>query len=111
LKDFELVIIGGGLASARVIKFQRDLRPDAQGLGDLSGHSELVVRGALSDRNLVGFYLKQGRLVASLALGQEKQTEEELQLLIKEQVVLDSDLLADPSTDIGSLLQPAANER
>jgi 3-phenylpropionate/trans-cinnamate dioxygenase ferredoxin reductase subunit len=79
--------------------------------GDLSGHSELVVRGSLSDRNLLGFYLKEGRLVASLAVGQEKQIEEELQLLIKQRVVLDSNLLIDPSTDISSLLQPAANER
>jgi NADPH-dependent 2,4-dienoyl-CoA reductase/sulfur reductase-like enzyme len=79
--------------------------------GDLSGHSELVVRGSLSDRNLLGFYLQQGRLVASLAVGQEKQTAEELQLLIKQQVVLDSNLLADLSTDISSLLKPAANER
>jgi NADPH-dependent 2,4-dienoyl-CoA reductase/sulfur reductase-like enzyme len=79
--------------------------------GDLSGHSELVVRGSLSDRNVLGFYLQQGRLVATLAVGQEKQTEEELQLLIKQQVVLDSELLADPSTDISSLLKPAANER
>jgi hypothetical protein len=79
--------------------------------GDLSGHSELVVRGSLSDGNLLGFYLQQGRLVATLAVGQEKQTEEELQLLIKQRVVLDSDLLADPSTEISSLLKPAANER
>ncbi len=43
--------------------------------GDLSGHSELVVRGSLSDHNLLGFYLQQGRLVATLAVGQEKQTE------------------------------------
>jgi NADPH-dependent 2,4-dienoyl-CoA reductase/sulfur reductase-like enzyme len=79
--------------------------------GDLSGHSELVVRGSLADTNLLGFYLQQGRLVASLAVGQEKQTEEELQLLIMQQVVLDSNLLVDPSTDISSLLKPAANER
>ena len=37
--------------------------------GDLSGQSELVVRGSLSDRNLLGFYLQQGRLVATLAVG------------------------------------------
>jgi NADPH-dependent 2,4-dienoyl-CoA reductase/sulfur reductase-like enzyme len=79
--------------------------------GDLSGHSELVVRGSLSDRNLLGFYLQHGRLVASLAVGQERQTEEEIRLLIKQQVVLDSNLLADPSTDIRSLLNAAPNER
>jgi NADPH-dependent 2,4-dienoyl-CoA reductase/sulfur reductase-like enzyme len=79
--------------------------------GDLSGHSELVVRGSLSDRTLLGFYLQHGRLVATLAVGQEKQTEEELQLLIKQQVVLDSNLLADPSADLSSLLKPAVNER
>jgi hypothetical protein len=50
-------------------------------------------------------------MVASLAVGQEKQIEEELQLLIKQRVVLDSTLLIDPSTDISPLLQPAANER
>jgi hypothetical protein len=37
--------------------------------GDLSDHSELVVRGSLSDRNPLGFYLQQGRLVATLAVG------------------------------------------
>jgi NADPH-dependent 2,4-dienoyl-CoA reductase/sulfur reductase-like enzyme len=79
--------------------------------GDLSGHSEIVVRGSLPGRNLLGFYLHQGRLVATLAVGQEKQTEDELQLLIKQRVVLDSDLLADQSTDIHALLKPAANKR
>jgi NADPH-dependent 2,4-dienoyl-CoA reductase/sulfur reductase-like enzyme len=68
--------------------------------GDLSEHDELIVRGSLSDRNLLGFYLKQRRLVATLVVGQEKEIEEELQRLIKDQVVVDSGLLADESADI-----------
>jgi hypothetical protein len=51
------------------------------------------------------------RQFAAGSVLEPQQTEEELQLLIKQQVVFDSDLLADPSTDISSLLKPAANER
>jgi NADPH-dependent 2,4-dienoyl-CoA reductase/sulfur reductase-like enzyme len=77
--------------------------------GDLSEHDELIVRGSLSDRNLLGFYLERGRLVATLVLGQEKQTEVGLQRLIKDRVVVDSSLLADQSSDIHVLFTSATN--
>jgi len=68
--------------------------------GDLREHDELIVRGSLSDRNLLGFYLQRGRMVATLVVGQDKETEAALQRLIKDRAVIDSGLLADQSSDI-----------
>jgi NADPH-dependent 2,4-dienoyl-CoA reductase/sulfur reductase-like enzyme len=78
--------------------------------GDLSSHDELIVRGSLSDRNLLGFYLRRGRLVATLLTGQTEETEEGLKRLIKDRAVLASDDLDDESTDVDALIGAATNE-
>jgi NADPH-dependent 2,4-dienoyl-CoA reductase/sulfur reductase-like enzyme len=78
--------------------------------GDLSAHDELIVRGSLSDRNLLGFYLERGRLVATLLAGQTEETEEELKRLIMDRAVVDSGFLADQSTDVHALLSAATNK-
>ena len=59
--------------------------------GDLSSHDELVVRGSLNDRNLLGFYLEQGRVVATLLAGQTSETEDELKRLIAKRAVIAPD--------------------
>jgi NADPH-dependent 2,4-dienoyl-CoA reductase/sulfur reductase-like enzyme len=78
--------------------------------GDLGSHDELVVRGSLNDRNLLGFYLEQGRLVATLLAGQTSETEDELKRLIAEQALVDADILGDQSLDVPALLA-ATNDR
>jgi NADPH-dependent 2,4-dienoyl-CoA reductase/sulfur reductase-like enzyme len=75
--------------------------------GDLSSHDELIVRGSLSDRNLLGFYLQRGRLIATLLSGQTEETEEGLKRLIKDRAVVDSGDLYDESTDVHTLLSAA----
>jgi NADPH-dependent 2,4-dienoyl-CoA reductase/sulfur reductase-like enzyme len=72
--------------------------------GDLSSHDELVVRGSLNDGNLLGFYLDQGRVVATLLAGQTSETEDELKRLIAERAVIDADVLSDQSLDVPALL-------
>jgi NADPH-dependent 2,4-dienoyl-CoA reductase/sulfur reductase-like enzyme len=78
--------------------------------GDLSSHDELIVRGSLSDRNLLGFYLLRGRLVATLLTGQTEEREEGLKRLIRDRAVLDSGRLKDESTDVHTLLSAATND-
>jgi NADPH-dependent 2,4-dienoyl-CoA reductase/sulfur reductase-like enzyme len=78
--------------------------------GDLSSHDELVVGGSLKDGNLLGFYLQQGRLVATLLAGQPSETEDELKRLIAEQALVDADLLGDQSLDVPALLGATTNK-
>jgi NADPH-dependent 2,4-dienoyl-CoA reductase/sulfur reductase-like enzyme len=78
--------------------------------GDLTSHDDLIVRGSLSDRNLLGFYLEKGRLVATLLTGQTDETEEELKRLIKDRAALDSGYLGDASTDVRTLASTATNK-
>jgi NADPH-dependent 2,4-dienoyl-CoA reductase/sulfur reductase-like enzyme len=82
----------------------------AKVFGDLSSHDELIVRGSLSDRNLLGFYLLRGRLVATLLTGQTEEREEGLKRLIRDRAVLDSGRLKDESTDVHTLLSAATND-
>jgi NAD(P)H-nitrite reductase large subunit len=51
-------------------------------LGDIDPSDDLVVRGSLRDRDLIGFYLQEGRLVATLVVGQDDETEAKLKELI-----------------------------
>lgn len=69
--------------------------------GDLDGHDELVVRGSLAERNLLGFYLADGRLVATLVVGQEEATEERLKELLRDRATpKDTAGLADPAVSL-----------
>lgn len=76
--------------------------------GDLAPHDELVVRGSLTGRDLLGFYLAGGRLVAALTIGRSRETEEALIRLIKRRAVLDPRLIADESCDLVTVLGTAA---
>jgi 3-phenylpropionate/trans-cinnamate dioxygenase ferredoxin reductase subunit len=52
--------------------------------GDSTAAGEVVMRGSLHERELVGFYLDdQQRLVAALAVGQEEAAEERLKELVR----------------------------
>jgi NADPH-dependent 2,4-dienoyl-CoA reductase/sulfur reductase-like enzyme len=66
-------------------------------LGDPDGgFDEVVVRGALEEGEVVAFYLRDGRLVASLISGVDDETRAALTELLREQpVVGDRSLLAD----------------
>jgi NADPH-dependent 2,4-dienoyl-CoA reductase/sulfur reductase-like enzyme len=50
--------------------------------GDVDHFDEIVFRGRLEDGNAIGFYLKGERLVATLVLGQDEETENTLKQLI-----------------------------
>jgi 3-phenylpropionate/trans-cinnamate dioxygenase ferredoxin reductase subunit len=73
-------------------------------LGDLDGgHDELVMRGALEEGALIGWYLRAGRLVAALIVGQTPQLQNELNALLRVQArVVDRAALTDPETSPGS---------
>ncbi len=53
-------------------------------LGDTDGADEVVLRGSITERNLVGFYLRDERLVAAVLVGQAGDMAEELTSLIRE---------------------------
>jgi NADPH-dependent 2,4-dienoyl-CoA reductase/sulfur reductase-like enzyme len=71
--------------------------------GDLSEHDELIVRGSIPERDLLGFYLQRGRLIATLVVGQDKETEEWLGRLIKDRGTVDPRILGDESPDSGAI--------
>jgi NADPH-dependent 2,4-dienoyl-CoA reductase/sulfur reductase-like enzyme len=50
--------------------------------GDVDHFDEIVFRGRLEDGKAIGFYLKDVRLVATLVVGQEEETEDKLKELI-----------------------------
>lgn len=57
-----------------------------QVLGDLDGGvDEVVLRGSVSERRLLGFYLRDGRLIGAVVSGQAADVTEELQVLLREQ--------------------------
>lgn len=68
-------------------------------LGDLeAGHDQLIMRGSLEEGGLIGFYLREKRLVAALVSGQTPETQSELDLLLRGHAVLhDRTGLDDPS--------------
>jgi NADPH-dependent 2,4-dienoyl-CoA reductase/sulfur reductase-like enzyme len=69
-------------------------------LGDPDGgFDEVVVRGSLDEGRVLAFYLRGDRLVAALVSGVEKETQESLTELLREQPrVGDRSLLADDDT-------------
>jgi NTE family protein len=50
--------------------------------GDVDPADDFFVRGSLRERDLIGFYLQKGTLVATLVAGQDEGTEERLKELI-----------------------------
>jgi hypothetical protein len=69
--------------------------------GDIEPADDLVIRGSLRDRDLIGFYLQEGALVATVVVGQEDETEDKLKELIRAKAVPpDAETLADASVPI-----------
>src|SRR5918995_3490273 len=69
--------------------------------GDIEPADDLVIRGSLSDRDLIGFYLHEGALVATAVVGQEDETEEKLKDLVRAKAVpSDEEALADASVSV-----------
>jgi NAD(P)H-nitrite reductase large subunit len=69
--------------------------------GDIEQADDLVIRGSLLDRDLIGFYLQEGALVATVVVGQEDETEEKLKELIRAKAVpSDEETLADASVSV-----------
>jgi NADPH-dependent 2,4-dienoyl-CoA reductase/sulfur reductase-like enzyme len=57
-----------------------------QVIGDLDGGvDEMVLRGSVADRQLLGFYLRDGRLIGAVVAGQTADVAEELKTLVREQ--------------------------
>ena len=52
-------------------------------LGDTDGVDEVVLRGSLRDRNLIGLYLREERLIAAALVGQAADMVEELKSLLR----------------------------
>ena len=71
-------------------------------LGDLdAGHDELVMRGSLEAGHLVGFYLRENRLVAALVSGQTPATQDDLTGLLRNHAPLrDRAALSDPNAPV-----------
>ena len=70
-------------------------------LGDLDGgHDELVMRGSLEAGSLIGWYLRDARLVAALIVGQTPEAQEAINGLLRGRAhVEDREALADPAAE------------
>jgi 3-phenylpropionate/trans-cinnamate dioxygenase ferredoxin reductase subunit len=60
---------------------------------------KLVVRGRLEDHKFVGFYLKEGRVVAAIAINNGRDLRRAKEL-IRAGAAIDPHLLADPDVDL-----------
>lgn len=72
--------------------------------GDLDESDEIVFRGTLEDGKAIGFYLEGGRLVATVVVGQDEETENRLKELLASQPTVESlEKLADEGTPLEEL--------
>jgi NADPH-dependent 2,4-dienoyl-CoA reductase/sulfur reductase-like enzyme len=91
-------LAGGRTGYAEVSAFFTKLFDlQLQVLGDPDGGvDEVVIRGSIPERSLLGFYLREDRLVGAVVVGQGGDMVEELKLLLREQPeVSDRSRLAD----------------
>jgi 3-phenylpropionate/trans-cinnamate dioxygenase ferredoxin reductase component len=51
--------------------------------GDVDDVDDIVFRGALEEGKAIGFYVREGRLVATLVVGQDDETQDRLKQLIR----------------------------
>ena len=64
---------------------------------------ELIVRGSMEERNFVAFYLKDGRVLAAVALNRGRDLRRSMRL-IKAQRPVDATKLQDPDVDLRALV-------
>ena len=73
--------------------------------GDVDDVDEIVFRGAVEDRDAIGFYVSDARLVGMLVVGQDEETENRLKELLRTQPpVSDAATLADAGTPLEDAL-------
>src|SRR5215217_6058795 len=65
---------------------------------------ELIVRGSMEERNFVAFYLKDGRVLAAVAVNRGRDLRRSMRL-IKAQRPVDATKLQDPDIDLRELLR------
>lgn len=69
--------------------------------GDVDDVDDIVFRGTLEDRKAIGFYVRDGRLAATLVVGQDDETQERLKELIRAGArVPDPERLADENAPL-----------
>jgi NADPH-dependent 2,4-dienoyl-CoA reductase/sulfur reductase-like enzyme len=76
--------------------------------GDVDEFDELVFRGSLESGNAIGFYLREGRLVACVLTGQDEETEARLKELIGDGArARDNGAVADAGVPLDDAFTPA----
>ena len=64
--------------------------------GDVDDVDDIVFRGRLEDEKAIGFYVRDGKLAATLVVGQDDETQDRLKELIRAGArVSDPERLAD----------------
>jgi len=81
---------------------QYDLGMEYSGYGELAADAELVVRGDLATRELIAFWLADGRVVAGMNVN-VWDVNEHVQRLIRSERVVSRDELADPAVPLDAL--------
>jgi 3-phenylpropionate/trans-cinnamate dioxygenase ferredoxin reductase subunit len=78
--------LAGGRAGYEAVSafFTKMFDLQLQLLGDTEGADEVVLRGSIAERNLLGFYLREERLIAAVVVGQAGDMVEELKALLRE---------------------------
>jgi NAD(P)H-nitrite reductase large subunit len=73
--------------------------------GDLDEVDDIVFRGRLEDGKAIGFYVRDGRLVATLVVGQDDETQDRLKELIRAGArVADPERLTDEDAPLDEVL-------
>jgi NTE family protein len=72
--------------------------------GDVDDVDDIVFRGTLEEGKAIGFYVRDGQLVATLVVGQDDETQDRLKELIREQArVPEPERLADDQLSLDEL--------
>lgn len=74
--------------------------------GDVDDVDEIVFRGTLEEGKAIGFYVRDGRLAATLVVGQDDETQDRLKELIRARArVPDPERLADEDAPLDEVLE------
>jgi NADPH-dependent 2,4-dienoyl-CoA reductase/sulfur reductase-like enzyme len=74
--------------------------------GDVDDVDDIVFRGTLEEGKAIGFYVRDGRLAATLVVGQDDETQDRLKELIRARArVPDPERLADADAPLDEVLQ------
>lgn len=99
-------MLGKGTPYAEVPWFWSDQYDhNLQYAGFHTGEEELVVRGSLEDRSFVVFFLRQGTVVAAVALDRGRDLRRAMEL-IRAGTRAEPDLLGDEGVDLRELARP-----